>query len=65
MSPEALFVSSFVFGSKVFFPSFFFLDDKQVLFECKLPFHSGHQIRRLAYRFQRLFSLDVASPFYS
>ena len=46
--------------------SFFFcLDDKQVLFECKLPFHTGHQIRHLAYRFRPLFSLAVASPFYS
>jgi len=36
-----------------------------MLFECKVPFHTRHQIRHVAYRFRRLFSLAVASPFYS
>ena len=61
MLREALFVSRFMFGSELFF----WLGDEQILFECKVPLHTGHQIRHLAYRFRRLFSLAFASPFYS
>jgi hypothetical protein len=61
MLREALFVSRFMFGSEIFFC----LGDEQMLLECTVPFHTGHQIRHLAYKFRRLFSLAVACPFYS
>jgi hypothetical protein len=60
MLREALLASRFILGSDV---SVCF-GHKKMCVRCKVPCHTWHEIRHLAYRFRPLFSLDVAFQFY-